>query len=230
VPLDSVEAAVTSAVRMGYSIAEAQIDRSARLARRLREAGDRAAGPDSDRQAVDATERLVFRAMMAGVSWLEGIAAEPGSPLKRLAAAEYRILGSLFGLSSAAEPSAPDGRPPARSAGDTDASRPGTSGSAAFPRASRVRVPLRIRHLGQERRAVDVREWVLDAEIPAARYRITFYNVERPADSIPGTLTVRGTGPATLALETSREAVPGLWKAAICDSGDIQVGHIEIAL
>ena len=89
---------MTAAVRMAYKVAAAQVDRSSRLAQRLRDAGDRAVGPGSDRQALDATERLVFRAMMGGLTWLETAAAERDSPLKRLLAAEYRIVGSMLGL------------------------------------------------------------------------------------------------------------------------------------
>ncbi len=54
VPLTAAEDSVVAAVRMAYNVAEAQIERSARLARRLREAGDRAIGARSDRKAVDA--------------------------------------------------------------------------------------------------------------------------------------------------------------------------------
>ena len=54
VPMDTVEDAVTAAVRMGYKIAQAQIDRTTRIAQRFKDAGERAAGPHSDRQALDA--------------------------------------------------------------------------------------------------------------------------------------------------------------------------------
>src|SRR6266699_1752243 len=56
IPLSSTESAVVAAVRMAYRVAEVQIDRSARLAQRLREAGDQATGPNSDQRALDATE------------------------------------------------------------------------------------------------------------------------------------------------------------------------------
>ena len=57
VPLIATEDAVVAAVRLAYKVADAQIDRSARLAQRLREAGDRAVGARSDRKAIDATEQ-----------------------------------------------------------------------------------------------------------------------------------------------------------------------------
>ena len=101
VPLTEAEDAVVAAVRMAYGVASAQVERSGRLAQRLREAGDRAIGERSDRKAIDATEQLVFRAMMSALAWLEGLAAEGDSPLKRLVLAQYRILGSILGIDPA---------------------------------------------------------------------------------------------------------------------------------
>ena len=71
-PLIAAEDAVVAAVRLAYQVAETQIERSARLARRLRKAGDRAVGARSDRKAVDATEQMIVRAMMGALTWLEG--------------------------------------------------------------------------------------------------------------------------------------------------------------
>src|SRR6185295_11494907 len=59
VPLTSAEDAVVAAVRMGYRVAETHIDRAGRLAKRLRSAGERSVGAEPERQAVDATEKLV---------------------------------------------------------------------------------------------------------------------------------------------------------------------------
>ena len=98
VPLTEAEDAIVAAVRMAYGVASAQVERSGRLAQRLREAGDREIGERSDRKAIDATEQLVFRAMMSALGWLEGLAAEGDSPLKRLVLAQYRILGSVLGI------------------------------------------------------------------------------------------------------------------------------------
>ena len=83
---------------MAYGVASAQVERSgaprAAPARRRRPA----VGERSDRKALDATEQLVFRAMMSALGWLEGLAAEGDSPLKRLVLAQYRILGSVLGI------------------------------------------------------------------------------------------------------------------------------------
>ena len=105
VPLDSVESAVTAAVRMGYKVAAAQIERTARIARRFRDAGDQAAGArrdqgeSSERKALDASEQLIFKALMAGLGWLEGVAADNGNPVRRIAAAQFQMLGAMLGLS-----------------------------------------------------------------------------------------------------------------------------------
>jgi hypothetical protein len=110
IPLTSAERAVTAAVRLGYQVAEAQIDRTARLASRLRDAAEEQVGPGPERKAVDAAERLVFKGMMSGLEWLETFAAEPGSPLMRLAKAEYRLLGSLLGFTGDGTTEAVGGR------------------------------------------------------------------------------------------------------------------------
>ena len=90
VPLIAAEDAVVTAVRLAYQVAETQIERSARLARRLRDAGDRAVGARSDRKAVDATEQMIVRAMMGALTWLEGVGGER-DPFKRLMVAQYRL-------------------------------------------------------------------------------------------------------------------------------------------
>lgn len=97
-PLNTAEDAVVAAVRLAYKVADAQVQRSARLAQRLRDAGDHAVGARSDRKAVDASEQLVFKAMMGALSWLEGVAAEGDTPLKRLITTQYKLVGSMLGV------------------------------------------------------------------------------------------------------------------------------------
>jgi hypothetical protein len=230
VPLDSVEAAVVSAVRMGYKIAAAQIDRTERLAQRLRQAGDQAAGPGSDRQALDATEQLVFRAMMGGLSWLEGIATDGGNPLKRLAAAQYRILGSFLGLSPADKPPVRRGRRRDDSAEDHEASPPAPAGRAAAVAQRPTRARLKIRHETPEGRAVEVRRWHLAGAAAPGQDPITFYSNKPGAGTIGGALIVTLKGAPTLSLATPPAAAPGLWKAAICDEQSMQIGSVEIVL
>jgi hypothetical protein len=219
IPLESTEAAVVAAVRMAYKVAEAQVDRSARLARRLREEGDRAVGPRSDRQALDATERLVFRALMAFLGWIEGVASDRGHPVKRLAVAEYRLLGSLLGLTPSERRERPhaDAREPAPSTAPPEEPPP---------------VPVRIQHLGKERRAVRISAWEYggDTSRPAT-IRARFHHVDRGSvKPFDGEIVIGDRRSVTLKLATSGALPAGRWRAALCDSKDFQVGHIEIML
>src|SRR5262245_40218114 len=85
----TTEDAVVAAVRMAYKIAQANVARSTRLSQRLRKAGDRAAGAQSPRKAVDATQDLVTDAMISAFGWVEAFLADD-SRLKRVSAAQYR--------------------------------------------------------------------------------------------------------------------------------------------
>jgi hypothetical protein len=217
IPLDSTEAAVVAAVRMAYRVAEVQIERSARLARRLREEGDRAAGPRSDRQALDATERLVFRAMMSLLSWVEGAASDRGNPLKRLAVAQYRLLGSLLNLAPA------DG--PQRRRADRPVER-------SSPRERAPRFPVRIQLSGPERRPVRLTAWEYGGDTSApATIPVVFYHVDRASvNALEGALVIGDQRSVTLRLTTSSTHRAGRWRAALCDDQGYQVGRIEIML
>jgi|AP12_2_1047962.scaffolds.fasta_scaffold02922_2 hypothetical protein len=223
VPLDSAEAAVVAAVRMGYKVAATQIDRSARLARRLRDAGDRVSGGDSTRQAVDATERLIFRSMMAGLTWLEVLAAERGSPLRRLAAAEFSLLGKVLGVmpvekAAAAETGSGEDRP--------------TSGSAARARTP-AEAPLRVKLTGDKRarRAVTIVHWAVDRADRADPFEVYFHHAGgNGAAVIDGKLHLVPRGTPELALATRKESPSGIWRASVCTEEGVQMGIIEIEL
>jgi hypothetical protein len=229
IQLKSTEAAVVAAVRMAYKVAEAQIVRSARLARRLREAGDQAAGPHSDRQALDATERLVFKAIMAFLGWLEGAASERGNPFQRLAAAQYRIVGSLLGLTPSEAPATQEGSAPESASRRADAPSPR---HAASRREESPRFPVRIRHAGKDRRAVRVCAWEYAGDAgPQKTIPVKFYSVEQGTRRpLQGQIAIIGRRSVTLTLATSQSAPAGLWRAALCDTSGVQVGHIEILL
>ena len=228
IPLDSTEAVVVSAVRMAYRVAEAQIDRSARLARRLREEGDRASGPRSDRQALDATERLVFRAMMGLLGWVEGAASERGNPLKRLAVAEYRLLGSLLGLTSSKAPRTEE--EPASEPRRAAAASPGRAGDQR--EESPLRFPVLVKHIGKERRAVRVSAWEYAADVrPPVTVPVKFYSVDqRSRRTLAGEVVIASRRSVTLTLAISQSVPGGLWRAALCDASGVQMGHIEIML
>jgi hypothetical protein len=221
IPLDSAESAVVAAVRMAYRVAEVQIDRSARLAQRLREAGDRAAGPGSDRKALDAAELLVRKAFMALLAWVEAAGVKKGSPLRRLVAAQYRLLGEVLGLGARPASEADDERTPARKSeavGNADEGSP--------------RAAVRVKHTGPERRVVRVSAWEYTGGPGAeARIPVTFYKVAGPAESPLDAVIVMGTGrAATLELATPSSIAAGRWRAALCEADGMQVGYIEIVL
>jgi hypothetical protein len=227
VPLLTMEDAVTSAVRMAYKVASAQVERSSRLARRLRDAGDRAVGPDSDRQALDATERLVFRTMMGGLTWLEAAAAERDSPLKRLLAAEYGLLGSLLGLGAASPPVTKD------ESTSTDEATAGRSARYADEKAatgSAMERSVKIVHAKPPFRPVRIGA-IEFGEVAPAGYGLMFYSVERvQSKPIAAELLVRAKRDITLTLATPIRAPTGRWQAAITDVNRRQVGFIEILL
>ncbi len=235
VPLVAAEDAVVAAVRMAYKVAEAQVDRSTRLAQRLRDAGDRAVGPHSDRQALDATERLVFRAMMGGLTWLEGATAERESPLKRLMAAEYRLLASMLGLAPAESP-----RPSRRKATKPASRKAGLAAAAEEdPEESSTRLPLvKIVHTGEDKRPIRIRRFEVARGYPLDA-PVLFYSVESIASApLEARLEMGARGPATLTLTTPRRAPAGRWRGAVCNDkrgqGGLieheQVGFIEIVL
>jgi hypothetical protein len=224
VPLIAAEDAVVAAVRMAYRVAEAQIERSSRLARRLREAGDRAVGARSDRKAIDATEQLITTAITSGLSWLERTASDP-DPVKRIMVAQYRLAGSILGLTpSAVTPTsdrgAPQGTP--RAADSVPVSHPQSAGSQA------PLVPMKVILKGAKR---PVRTCCFEVATRDHASDIRFYRVgDAQSDPLEAKLTVDSAGRGALTLDIPRHAESGRWKAAICDNDDVQIGLIEIEL
>src|SRR5262245_57943494 len=99
VPLQTTEDAVVAAVRLGYQVVDAQIERGLDMARRLRGAADRS-GSGDPANLLDNAERLISRGMLLGLEFLEGAAADPRTPIMRLLSAEFRMLGSVLGLTT----------------------------------------------------------------------------------------------------------------------------------
>jgi hypothetical protein len=252
VPLTSVETAATAAVRLGYKVASAQIDRATRIANRLRAEGDRAAGvrradgDSSEKQALDATEQLVFKAILAGLSWLEGFAAAPGNPMKRFGAAQFRLLGSMLGVTEHGAATAGVGpaiealrdllQQVVESAGAGP--RPDAQGFEAgtAPAVTTVRVthasPAAGRRSGTAGRARAVR--VTDWEIaPGARGRfpLVFYGDEPKTAPLRGELNLAKSIPPMLTLRPMAASTRrGAYRAAICNGDGLQLGYIGIAL
>lgn len=228
IPLTSAEGAVVAAVRMAYRVAEAQIDRSARLARRLREEGDRVVGSDSPQKALDATERIVFRGVMSLLSWLEGVAADRGNPLQRFATAQYRIAGALLGLVPGEAHDRQGGRAP-------DASQRAHTGGPKHdtPRhEDAAPFPVRIRHAGADRRAVRICAWNYTGEASTQqKIPVKFYHVRGGSQApLEGEIAIAGRRSLTLTLTTPPSAPSGRWRAAFCDAEGVQVGTMEIML
>jgi hypothetical protein len=225
VPLTAAEDSVVAAVRLAYNVAEAQIERSARLARRLREAGDRAIGARSDRKAVDAVEQLMLKAIQGALVWLERTADDP-DPVKRLLVAQYRLAGSMFGLTPSDAPRSRGGDAPERSAQGVDAAAPSRpEPGIPYAPAGPVKVVLK----GEFRRPVRIARY--EVASGALRSEVQFYSVtDIESDPLKADLVIDAGVRGALSLEIPRLAKPGLWKAAVCDSENVQIGMIEIEL
>jgi hypothetical protein len=220
VPLTEAEDAVVAAVRMAYGVASAQVERSGRLAQRLREAGDRQTGERSDRKAIDATEQLVFRAVMAAVGWLEGLAAEKDSPMKRLVLAQYRILGSILRVDAAeaAQPTAEAAAPPEPAAAARSAPTPRSTDMTIVFRGG-VRRPVRNQSLLMTGRG--------GREGEVVPYDVELFSGQ--PDPMGALLVFDERGHAAIHLTIAPGTQSGRWRGAVCD-GDVQIGIVEIEL
>jgi len=255
VPLNAAEDAVVAAVRMAYKVAAAQIDRSTRLARRLRDAGDRAAGPHSDRKAIDATEQLIFKAVMSALTWLERSAGEP-DPIKRMMIAQYRLAGSILGLTAwpgSVPPGETAGHRPIASASAADLSMreavqivlsglglspaeaaqtsapDSPAGTSSVAASVAPEPPLRIILKGQSKRHVRAVVYKVARGNPLPNVRF-YRTADVKAAPLSAGLAIDAHGQATLTIQTTRLTKPGLWKAAVCADGGLQLGVIEIEL
>jgi hypothetical protein len=236
VPLGATEDTVVAAVRMAYRVAEAQIDRSARLAQRLRESGDRAVGARSDRKAIDATEQLIVRAMMSGLAWVEGLAGDR-DVLRRLLVAQNKIqsgvvesiLGFPPGASSSPSGAASDAAP--RAADTPIISDP------LVPNVSTGHEPGRLNSRSLKvvlkglKRPVRVCRYELAVAAPDQNPHLQFFSdADIKSAPLDAKLDIEADGTATLEVTILRDARPGLWKAAICDAHDVQIGMVEFIL
>jgi hypothetical protein len=224
VPLSSANDALVAAVRLAYRVAEAQVDRSTRMAQRLRDAGDRVTGGDSPRKAMDATEQLVMKTMMSALEWWESSVAQGRCPVKRVAAAEYRMVGQILGFDA----------PRAKA---TDVEDEGEEGEARSvrggdaPAAERPAPRLRVRLEGQ-RRPVRILHWELAAG--TIDPQLQFFHAE--GATLEAELLVRARSVPILVMHfpaARKGAAPsprGTWSAAICAPDGEQLGFIEIAL
>lgn len=220
VPLTQAEDAAVAAVRMAYGIADAQIERGMRVARQLRGAAARQGSNPAD--ALGATERLVEKAMLAALEWMEGAATSPEHPVRRLASAELRLLARLLGLAAGA--GKPDGG--SASPAPAAASGPATGGPGAST--------LRIVNTAPPRSRRPVRLVAFDHEAlgePLQLNAVYFHRQEAAADEPPLAARWAWDGKAaTLTLEVGGATPRGRWLAGLYDAQDAQRGVIELQL
>lgn len=227
VPLHAANDALVAAVRLAYKVAEDQVDRSTRLAQRLREAGDRAVGQRSDRQAMDALENLVMKTLMSGLAWWEASVAEGRCPVKRLAAAEYQMLGSMLGLGAAAGKKRSEREQTRSSTEPQDEPH-----SRSVPRGQSFRRELTIVHDGppQHRRPVILHHWELMAA-EAGEYPLVFHHSQSDVQQTIEGCFVHAPGSAARLRVTLTAQVPaGRWRAVICDQQGVQQGYVEVEI
>lgn len=244
VPLTQAEDAAVAAVRMAYGIADAQIERGMRVARQLRGAAARQGSSPAD--ALGATERLVEKAMLAVLEWMEGAATSPEHPVRRLAGAELRLLARLLGLAADAGGPLGGAAGPAPAAAAAASESQSARGAPPGPQASGGSTghgqdmggagasTLRLINTAPTRSRRPVRVVGFDHEAgrePWQLEAVYFHRHEASADEPP--LAARwawdGTA-ATLTLEVGAATPRGRWVAGLYDAQDVQRGVIELQL
>jgi hypothetical protein len=231
VTLTTVEDATVAAVRMAYDIADAQIERSKRLADRLKGAADRATGNDPDdgqasaQDAVDSASRLVNNAMLSGMAWIEALAAADDGLAPRLAAAQLKAVKKV--LFNTHDERDDDSRMETRQATRSKAAAP-----AAERQSASTPVKIVLKDKVEDRRAVTIRRWELREGIDA---ELVFRPVEGSATERLYASIKRAMAPdhdrATLVMKPIAATAPaGRWRAAVCDKAGEQLGIVEIEI
>lgn len=231
VPLQTAEDTVVAAVRMSYRIVDAQIERGMRIAGSLRDAAERT-GSGDPKHMVDATERLLSRAMLVGLKWIEGAAAESENPVRRLFAAEYHMLGSLFGLAS-------DSKKKDGARHDRSGAQPVAPSAPAEPLSALPRVSIRNKAAAKQRRRVkrlvtwEMPSELLSAEQPDVLYFCPAAAAESPVagvDVISGKVWVDAQGQPVLQVDATIDKCAGVWCAGVYRDDDEQIGFVEVEL
>jgi hypothetical protein len=230
VPLQTAEDAAVAAVRMGYNVIDAQIERGLDMARRLRGAATSAGVRTAD-DVLDQAENLLSRTAVLGLEWLETAANEPGSPLTRLLAAQYRMLGSFLGLVKPPEPPRPAETAQAPPAAPATASEQDPASPAAAA-ASASHRQVRIQHGGGSTlRAITIVSFDVGGP-PAADdtpVDATFHCTSTTTlETLTGQLRHEAGGRWILEVWTTNQQPSGRWRAAICNAQREQVGIVDI--
>lgn len=232
VPLLDAEDAATAAVRLGYKVVDAQIERGRRIARRLSGAAERA-GIDNAGVPLEAMERLITNAMLSALQWVEGAAADNASPIKRFATAEFRLLGAMLGLlrddheGGGKTPSRHSPRGASRGAAGAPVDPP----AGAAPATERRLTACQIRHDGKPGRAVRVVRWDFEGgDVAPGSSSLQFFNSMAPKiKPIEAKLTFQLGVPPVLGVTILARHLPGHWRAAVY-AGPVQVGIVEIEI
>ena len=161
-----------------------------------------------------------MKALLTGLDWIEGAGADSEHPIRRVLAAEYKIFGSLFGLSGLGKASVG-----ADSGGRSqEAVAPAVSSAADAPVTA-----LLIRNKPtSEKRAVIVRSYVVDTVERPLSCDVKFFAAVTSSKTFAGTMTL-GTQGDELSVLTTADLPGGLWRAAIC-ANDVQIGYIDVEL
>lgn len=228
VPLQTAEDAVVAAVRMGYRVVDEQIDRGMRIAGNLRSAANQV-GSGEPKQLLDNTEKLISKSVLSALQWIEGAAADPGHPLRRLVSAEYRMLGALFGMPFETTKSKPRGDHDSESTFSPP--KPDASFSKVAPRAvienpsdKTLRRPIK-KILTLEFYSRDVTSNVIDLE-----FRLTGPMSNQNALTISGSISQTDEGEIKLRVNAEISHACGIWCAGIFNLKDEQIGLVEIEL
>lgn len=226
VPLQTTEDAVVAAVRTGYRIADAQIEHGMRIAQELRGAAQRA-GAGEPKDMLTNAEALIGRALQLMAEWLETLAAEPSSPLKRLLSAQYRLLGALIGLEANA---------PKDFVAEIQELVKQTVRDAAAPERSarperRPPVARPVIKFDKEPRAVELVKWELSNDLANVQLSpLNFMRAGDPGSTFNGSIERRPNGMLTLALSLDAKTPEGQWKAPICGTDKVLLGVAVVEL
>lgn len=230
VTLASSEDAAVAAVRMAYRIADAQIERSTRLANRLKGAGDRATGGDSGREAVDAASRLVNNALLSGLAWIEALAAPDDGLASRLVAAQIKAVRAAVFARGQDQGGASQEAPSQQAAQPTPPVQPKTA--ASVPASAIGNVKVVFKGEPSKRRAVRIVSWELE-KAPAADVYFHCVSGSATAAILKGTVVAdgeRGAQPVLTMDQLPPKAPAGIWRAAVCDDNGVQHGVIEVSI
>lgn len=217
------EDAIAAVVRSAYDIVDAQIERGKAAARSLR-AASVSNGLGEPNEVLGRTERLAQDTLLLLVEWSQALSARPTSPLKRLMAAEFSMLESLFGL-------------PTRPVGEAVDKPAAGANQAAAARKERPATPeplagqphtfeIDVHHTGAappfpvlSRRGV--------GNPPASAIEVQFRSRACPGEVLLATLRHEAERRYTLDIDLGGNVRAGFWRAAVSPDG-IQLAYLEI--